>query len=126
MRVSQPVSQIDLVPTLLELLNHKPADHLQGESLLPRLEGKPSRDDHVFIEWNGAGEGPSARCVVSPDGWKMGVYDTDNSILFNRNDDPLEFNNLYYKVSSREVKKRLSAKIAAWQRRTGDKFALAS
>ena len=56
----------------------------------------------------------------------MGVYDTDNSILFNRSDDPLEFNNLYYKDSSRDVKKRLSAKVAAWQRRTGDKFAFTS
>ncbi|HDS74929.1 MAG TPA: hypothetical protein ENN56_05230 [Firmicutes bacterium] len=54
-RVTTPVSQIDLVPTLLDLLNQPKPDHLEGESLADvirlRKDGTEHRD--VFIEWNG-------------------------------------------------------------------------
>jgi arylsulfatase A-like enzyme len=75
-RVAAPVSQIDLVPTLLDLLGQEAPAHLHGSSLLPRLgatvgsgassgataaaakassgDGTPG-DEPVFIEWHGVG-----------------------------------------------------------------------
>ena len=38
-RIAGPVSQIDLVPTLLDLMGQPVPDHLQGESLAPLLAG---------------------------------------------------------------------------------------
>lgn len=56
-RVETPVSQIDLVPTLLDAMNQPTPDHLglQGQSWLPFLRGKSDLDErNVFVEWNGA------------------------------------------------------------------------
>jgi len=53
-RVRQPVSQIDLVPTLLDLMGEPVQGHLQGKSLKPLLEERADTDKApVFIEWNG-------------------------------------------------------------------------
>jgi arylsulfatase len=125
LHVQQSVSHIDLVPTLLELMSRKPAaEALPGESMVPQLSGAVRPDSHVFLEWTGdprdSGVGPSGRTVISPEGMKLVLYDTDQSLLFDRRRDPLEMNNLYGKTDDR----RLRAKLAGWQKRTGDTFAL--
>jgi len=56
-RVGEPVSQIDLLPTLLELLGATVPGELQGESLRPALAGAAGGREEVFIEWNGADSG---------------------------------------------------------------------
>jgi len=55
-RVSPPVSQVDIVPTLLELMGKPVPGSLQGKSRASYLEGKekPFPGEDVFIEWNGA------------------------------------------------------------------------
>ncbi len=53
-RIESPVSQVDLVPTLLEIMGQNPPDHLQGRSLADALSGNTEPDSKdVFIEWNG-------------------------------------------------------------------------
>ena len=121
-KVERPVSHVDLVPTLAELLGRRP-EGLAGESLLPLATGGKRREEDVFIEWNGPPPGPNARAVITPDGWKMAVYDRDNSLLFHRERDPLEMDNLYYRKDYAAVVQRLRAKLAAWQQQTGDKQA---
>jgi arylsulfatase A-like enzyme len=122
--VAQPVSHIDVVPTLLELMGSRAGQGLAGESLMPLAEGKRRAEDHVFIEWHTPPKGPNGRTVISPDGWKMALYDTDNCMLFNRRQDPLEMQNLYYRKESGETIRRLHAKLDNWQRRVGDKLGL--
>jgi len=122
--VTQPVSQIDLVATLLELMGRKPPESLASRSLLPLLQRKKRDEDHVFIEWHTPPDGPNARCVISPELWKLALYDKDNSLLFQREKDPLEMHNLYYRKESAEVIRRLRAKLEAWQRRTKDPLEL--
>ena len=58
-RVRSPVSQIDLVPTLLDLMDQPLPDSLQGKSLRRRLDSGANAIDHqdVFIEWNGPNNG---------------------------------------------------------------------
>jgi arylsulfatase A-like enzyme len=124
MAVQQPVSHIDLAPTLLELLTGKTPEALPGESLLPYVTGGKRREDHVFIEWHTPPDGPNCRAVISPDGWKLGLYDKDNCVLFNRHDDPLELRNLYYRNESAATIQRLRARIEQWQRGVADKQAL--
>jgi arylsulfatase A-like enzyme len=123
--VGQPVSHIDLAPTLLTLLTGKTPEQLPGESLLSYVDGGKRREDHVYLQWNSP-QGPNARAVISPDGWKLGMYDKDNSLLFNRHDDPLELRNLYYRNEAVRTLRRLRAKVEQWQKRVGDKQALPS
>jgi hypothetical protein len=47
-------------------------------------------------------------------------------LLFDRNKDPLELENLYYRRGSRDVIRRLRGKIEDWQKRTGDHCDLAT
>lgn len=54
-RVTAPVGQVDLVPTLLEALGYEKPPHLQGESLLPQIHASETdfQPRDVVIEWNG-------------------------------------------------------------------------
>lgn len=137
--VTQPVSHIDLAPTLLDLMSHAIPGNLPGQSLTPLMRGESVAEDHVFIEWNPnvfkvmpgstmasraemdrvAGE--HTRTVVSPDGWKLCLSDADRSQLFNLNDDPGETTNLFDSGRHTDVIQRLTRRIQDWQRQTGDK-----
>lgn len=121
--VPQPVSHIDIVPTLLELLGRKETG-LAGRSLVPLLAGGTRPDNHVFLEWTAdasdSGEGPNGRAVVSPDGYKLVLYDTDHSLLFDHNKDPQELNNAYGKPEYAAVQARLRKKIEDWQKQVKD------
>ena len=54
--IEQPVSHIDLVPTLLELMGSKSRPSLPGQSLVPLLWGERVPQDHVFIQWHSAAQ----------------------------------------------------------------------
>jgi arylsulfatase A-like enzyme len=114
--VKQPVSHIDVVPTLLEAMGARNPGNLPGESLLPLAEGKVRGDGHVVVEWNA----PLSRAVISPDGWKMALLEKDNCLLFDRNRDPIEQYNLFYRSESAAVIRRLRGALERWQQRTRD------
>jgi choline-sulfatase len=124
--VAQPVSHIDVVPTVLDLLGHKNPG-LPGQSLVPVLHGGSRAGTDVFIEWNrdvaDSGEGPSGRTIVTPD-YKMVLYDSDRSMLFDRARDPNEVNNVYGRTEYARVQKELRGKIERWQREQKDAMAL--
>ncbi len=122
--VSQPVGHIDLVPTLLELMTGKKEDTLPGESWVWLLDGGKRREDHVFVQWTDREGGPSWRMAISPDGLKLAQFDRDNSLLFDRNRDPLEMSNLYYRSDHAAEVRRLRSNIERWQKATGDVFAM--
>jgi arylsulfatase A-like enzyme len=139
-RVPHPVSQIDLVPTLLDAMGLNAAN-LPGNSLLPTLDGAKPEEDHVFIEWSpveaypkgrnpyGATRTPdpkgnAVRTVVAPDGWKLSIHTNDHNQLFNLNTDPGERINVFDQPENKAVIQRLTAKIQAWQAKSGDTLTL--
>jgi len=148
--IQEPVSQIDLVPTILDYMAYSTEEPLQGKSLKPVLNGGGLKDNYVFFEMaplvgivkkseitddilsktnlleERAEEILFAhyRAVVSPDGWKMVVSDKDKNQLFNLETDPLEYQNLYYKADYAGAVKHLSGKISQWQKETGDDLEL--
>ena len=125
--VAQPVSHIDIVPTLMEMLGVKVPD-LPGRSLVPMLAGGTRPDNFVFLEWhadkNDSGEGPNGRAVVSPDGYKLVLYDNDQSMLFDHNKDPRELRNVYGKPEYAAVQAGLRKKIEEWQKQVKDTLPL--
>jgi len=139
--VRNPVSHVDFVPTLLELLEQKPREDLPGQSLVPLVGGGRIREDHVFIEWHPTQEtlrrgrhevgvapreqidrvaGDRTRTVIAPDGWKLCLSDVDKCQLFNLSDDPGETKNLFYRGGHLDVVRRLSGRIRSWQNRVRD------
>jgi arylsulfatase A-like enzyme len=120
-RVPAAVSQVDLVPTLLDVLGVPPPPGLHGASLLPRLRdgaggAGPAAPAEVVIEWNGARtraglddgagedgarddledtEAPSLRTIRRGD-WKLTVDEDGEHELYHLGDDPEETRNLLF------------------------------
>ena len=138
--VTQNVSHIDLVPTLLELLGKQKPNELPGKSLVPLIRGQVKDNGDVFVEWNAGPAGDddeegfkkngteddnvsktaNIRTIVTQDRWKLCLSDCDKSQLFNLNDDPGECKNLYYDENHRDVIEKLRKRILDWQNSVND------
>ena len=139
-RIGGSVSQVDLVPTLLELLGEETENQLQGKSLAPVLDGRATTDDNdVFIEWNGTSPTKGDRDLGTPainrmltlpwrtvvsGRWKLNLCHGDQCELFDLNSDPYELNNLFDDPAHRDRVRDMAARIQLWQQETGDDAAL--
>lgn len=140
--ITQRVSQIDLVPTLLDAMHQPIPIYLQGKSLLPLIRNETTTNDPVFMEWNPFPNWQSQmkdcpewatesdcekavrtkiRTVVTQQGWKLNWSSSDKSQLFNLNDDPMEIKNLYEDEKYQEQIDQLKNMVLAWQKRTHDR-----
>jgi arylsulfatase A-like enzyme len=147
--IQHPVSQIDLVPTLLDLLGQPIPDFLEGVSWKRVLEGADERElpEEVVLEWNGtdgclrpyynSGEFPShlaalasveammdairdsVRTIYS-DGWKFNCSPIGQHELFDLISDPLENVNLYQTAEHAARARDMWHRLLSWQRRTRD------
>jgi len=141
--ISHPVSHIDFVPTLLDLLGHPSHPQCAGKSLLPlMINDETVLPQNVFLEWapnrTKVRKGSklarrrmikraveeSTRTVVSPDGWKLCMRDKDLNELYNLKDDPYETRNLYSHPRYASVVSHLTSEIYCWQEATNDKLRL--
>jgi arylsulfatase A-like enzyme len=138
--VSQPVSHIDFVPTLLDLLGQPNHPQCAGESLRSLINNEGMTSRNVFLEWapnrtkikkgtklarrrliKRAVE-ESTRATVSPDGWKLCLRDKDLNELYNLKEDPFETRNLYTDLQHGSIISRLTSEIHCWQEITNDKL----
>lgn len=149
--IAPPVSHIDLVPTLLDLMGKPVPADLSGQSLAPlvRDERAALAQPLVFAQWapydfehGRAPNGPMwkwirrhhdewhrylqehSRAVLAPDGWKLSLSDIDKCQLYNLRDDPHEEHNLYSRGGHADVIARLTGEIHRWQSRTADQLKL--
>lgn len=134
-----PVSHIDFVPTMLDLLG-KPTDgQCVGQSRAQLIRGHNESPGFIFCEWSPGGHvrvdrktslaspeeinrsiQESTRAVISPDGWKLCLRDYDKNELYNLRNDPDERQNLFYRAESHEMIAYLSNAIYRWQENSGD------
>lgn len=140
--IACPVSHIDLVPTLLEIMGAKRDHDLPGKSLRRLMRGKHAGADEVYIQWtdpdpytpgrNPYGRsripqdppGNHVRTVVSPEGWKLSIHTADKNQLFDLRADPGETTNIYDIADSHAVIQRLTQSIRSWQERVSDTLSL--
>jgi arylsulfatase A-like enzyme len=147
--IAAPTSQIDVVPTLLELMGQPLPGQLQGKSQRAALEGRTAPAKNVFIEWNGHNNGlgdvigqviipdymslegtsreeairatlDPVRTVVTPDGWKFNCSPMGEHELYDLNKDPGETINLATRADMRPLMHKLQQEIREWQARTSD------
>ncbi|AEB56114.1 choline-sulfatase [Ectopseudomonas mendocina] len=93
-RVSQSVSTLDLLPTLVELAGGQVEQglELEGHSLLPHLKGEGGHDE-VLGEY--MAEGTVCPLMMIRRGpWKFIYSEQDPLLLFNLDSDPQELHNL--------------------------------
>ncbi len=138
--ISQAVSHIDFVPTLLDLLGQPTHSQCTGKSLLPLIREERVRPENVFMEWapnrtkikKGTtlarrraikrAVDESTRTVVSPDGWKLCLRDKDLNELYSLKDDPFETRNVYSDRQYASVISHYTGEIHRWQDSSHDKL----
>ena len=138
-------SQIDLLPTLLELMGQPTPEFLQGKGRSDVVEGNATLDGNdVFMQHNGYGDRDLTseeskqtlsrekademnymnnlpwRSVVTADRWKLNLCAGDQCELYDLNTDPYEMNNLFNEPSHRDRIRQMAARIRVWQDQTGD------
>jgi arylsulfatase A-like enzyme len=93
--VAAPVSHLDVLPTVLDLLGLPVPDGLDGLSLGPALRhGAPPPDRPIFAQYSGNPvPGDIRRCVIAGP-WKYVWSAPASAELFHLADDPLEMRNL--------------------------------
>jgi uncharacterized sulfatase len=123
------VSHIDLLPTMLELAGVNVPEALDGESLVPILNGGASRPEKdVFIEWGAydidqvhRGGFMPARCIVSgKHKFVVNLLDTDE--LYDLERDPHELENRIDDPQCAAIREQLHDKLLAWMERSHDPF----
>lgn len=152
-RVSRPVSQVDLVPTLLDALGAPGCETLPGSSWFPALtsDGDVPGGD-VFVEWQGHNNGfgdriaevvlpdsmtrdysreeavaatrDPVRTLLTPDGWKFNCSQLGEHELYSLQEDPGETANLAGDPVYRATMQELLSRIRSWQAAVGDAVTL--
>lgn len=132
-RVQGSISQIDLVPTLLGLLEQPIPAELQGCNRGAILHEKnPSVPDDVFIAWHGEADSKKTRQegkldhwrTVISGGWKLNLSRVDLSELYELNRDPHEIVNRFNDPDQQGRIRDMTARIRAWQAQTNDSLPL--
>lgn len=144
-RVGGNFSQIDFVPTLLDLLGESVPDSLPGDTRADVLRGTADLSDNdIVIQHNGIGDrdltsaasshtmSPDRvhqlnllktapwRSVVTSDRWKLTLCAADQGELFNLNTDPSEITNLFDLPEHRDRVRWMAARLRLWQQDVGD------
>lgn len=96
-KISGYTEHVDIFPTFLEMGGGSLPSGLEGKSLAPELAGTGNGDDRAFIEiFNDYS--------MVTDEFKFGLYTPfEEGELYDRTNDPDEFNNLYFDEAYRKV-----------------------
>jgi choline-sulfatase len=116
-RVEQPVSLVDVLPTLVEMANDGKAgdyaDAIDGVNLQPCLEGG-RLEEHGAVYGEALCEGAIAPVVmIRRDQYKYVYSKPDPPQLFNLEEDPHELNNLADQPAYQEICRRFNEEIAS-------------
>lgn len=116
-RCPDPVSIVDVAPTILELAGIRDYLSMDGKSLLPQLNGRHDKDRFVFCE--NYSEGVSTTCImVRQRDYKytyiyQGEEQDPQVQLFNIIEDPSEWTNLAGKKKCKSIETELRELILA-------------
>ena len=106
---------IDLAPTLLDLIGERGGDEMQGVSVLPALRGQRRKKRSIFFyqyDRETPYSTPSLTGVRTPD-WKLVRYREDGQAheLYHLKKDPFEMRNLFESPSARKQRDALDKEL---------------
>lgn len=120
------ISQVDIFPTLCELLEIEPPSWLEGKSMLPIIRNERDEiNEDVFYEANYQGSFYTPQRAVRTQRWNYArVYDQQSNIvqekLYDLILDPNERNNIANDPSMGNTLKELQNRLNHWMKETAD------
>ena len=114
------VGNLDVAPTLLEAAGLRFGEAVDGRSLLALCAGQSAdwRQD-LMCETHGHGEKVVGRMLVA-DRYKYVATRGQMHELYDLDNDPYELANLIHSPEHKDIVSDMRARLAAWQRKTGD------
>jgi len=124
-RIPEMIMNVDIAPTVLDLVGMEKPGQMQGYSFLPLLKGQPVSDwrDKVYYEYYWEWAFPQTPTIFSvrTDRYKYifnhGVWDANE--LYDLENDPYEMNNLIRDPASQEIAGQLKKELWDWLESTG-------
>lgn len=115
-----PISHLDFVPTILDLLNIPSQTEFEGSCLSQTVkQGTPPLQKPVFAVYNGNHAIGDIRRMIVHEGWKY-VWDGQEAELFHLDKDPSESINLSGLAQYREREQQLHHMIRTWAQKSND------
>ena len=111
-KVTELSETVDIMPTLLDLLEIPIPYYAQGKSLLPYIVQQDTKPLHQFVFGQLGGDDYGHFMIRSKE-WKLLLYHNNRKELFNIRKDPAEKRNLYW--LRRGVARRLDRELQAWR-----------
>ncbi|MCE9518876.1 MAG: sulfatase [Verrucomicrobia bacterium] len=106
---AQPVSLVDLYPTLVEIAGLTKPEHLDGESFVSLLRDPLEKRGRPAVMAMGGDD--HASYAVRSERWRYIRYHDGSEELYDHSNDPREWNNLAAKLESKEIKQTLAAAL---------------
>ena len=119
-RVPNVASSIDIVPTILDLLEIAVPEEMSGITLRQSWDYDHNRRSAAFAEvYETYGYWAPVFTVVT-ENWKYSWYLGDSDELYHLAEDPLELTNLANDAEHLETRRSLRSRIVEWLEATGD------
>ena len=106
---NQPISLVDVYPTLSDLAGLKAPKHLEGESILPLIKDPQLRRPYAFLSY-----GPE-NTAVQTETMRYIRYEDGSEELYDHESDPHEWTNLANSKEHQEIKKVLKEQAINFQ-----------
>lgn len=121
------ISLVDFLPSLLDYTNLKGSPSMDGQTLLPLLQGKPLNRKSIFIQYDGNGSlGSSQRCVINGN-YKLIVdmfKDESYVELYDLGKDSKESINLLFDPQYASLAEEMIGELSGYMKKTGDRLSL--
>lgn len=121
------VSLVDILPTLLEINGMTSSQKMDGQSLMPLIQGKTLDRKAIFVQYDGNGSlGSSQRCVLKGN-YKLIVdmfKDEAYVELYDVVKDPQETENLLFDKKYEATADELIVLLRGYMKTSGDRLTL--
>lgn len=109
LRINQPISHVDIYPSLCDFAGLPKPDHLEGHSILPLLQDPSATRDIAFLSY-----GPENTAAQS-ERFRYLRYEDGSEELYDHQNDPHEWINLSNNSDFQAIKKKMRSQILAFQ-----------
>lgn len=118
---TQPVSNVDLAPTIVALAGAKSRRVMDGRALLPlALDPAQGKNRTLLIEGVNAGTGRPSFSAVRAPSWFYAEYENGDRELYDLRADPFELSSLHAAQAQSSVRNELARRLARLRACSGE------